>query len=111
MTIQPPAIRGLRDTQRDFDRYQRLAFGGRSPEFFALEMCGECGELANLEKKIWRDPARQDCVAALPDEAADIYISLMNYCNSRGIDLEDAVVRKLDRIEQLRLEGRMGPTA
>lgn len=108
MTFVPPIVRGIRDTQADFNRYQNEAFGARSPEFFALELAGECGELANLEKKIWRDPSRSDCRAALPDEAADVLIALMNYCNSRGIDLESAVVAKLERIEQRRLQGAMG---
>lgn len=108
MSFKPPAVVGVAETQRDFHRYQSEAFGQRSPEFFSLELCGECGELANLEKKIWRDPSREDCRQSLPDEAADVFIALMNYCNSRGIDLHQAVTRKLERIELRRSQGLMG---
>lgn len=87
---------GLSDIQRAFDIYQNEFFIARPPEFFALELCGEAGELANLEKKRWR--GQQIADAATADEAADVLISLMNFANARGIDLTSAVVDKLRRI-------------
>lgn len=83
--------------QQGFDAYQQAAFIARAPEFFCLELCGEAGELANLEKKVWKghDIAHAD----LADEAADVFIALMNYCNARGIDLSHAVSNKLLRIK------------
>lgn len=87
---------GLFDIQRAFDVYQNEFFIARPPEFFALELCGEAGELANLEKKRWRGQQISD--AATADEAADVLISLMNFANARGIDLTSAVVDKLRRI-------------
>ena len=45
---------GLDPIQRAFDAYQSACFIARPPEFFALELSGETGELANLEKKRWR---------------------------------------------------------
>ncbi|MFZ9518875.1 MAG: hypothetical protein ACO3A4_00200 [Silvanigrellaceae bacterium] len=89
--------------------YQLRAFGQRSASFFALELAGECGELANLEKKLWRDPNCAIEPRAIADEAADVFIALMNYCNARGIDLEPSVVDKLRRIEERRKSGSMGP--
>jgi len=37
--------------QQNFDDYQKEFFPERSPQFFCLELNGEAGELANLEKK------------------------------------------------------------
>jgi NTP pyrophosphatase (non-canonical NTP hydrolase) len=107
-SLTPPQVTGIQATQQEFDRYQNQAFPARVPEFFALELAGECGELANLEKKLWRDPSRSDCLEKLGDEAADVFISLLNYCNSRNISLESCVKDKLERIEQRRTAGLMG---
>ncbi|MFN4985182.1 MAG: hypothetical protein ACK5GI_03460 [Ignavibacteria bacterium] len=87
---------GLGDIQRAFDIYQNEFFIARPPEFFALELCGEAGELAKLEKKRWRGQDISDQHTA--DEAADVLISLINFANARGIDLTSAVVSKLARI-------------
>lgn len=109
--LAPPRVEGLAQTQESFLDYQLRAFGQRSASFFALELAGECGELANLEKKLWRDPARMIDAQQLSDEAADVFIALMNYCNARGIELQDAVRNKLTRIEERRRAGMMGPTS
>jgi NTP pyrophosphatase (non-canonical NTP hydrolase) len=87
---------GLGDIQAAFKVYQHEFFIERPPEFFALELCGEAGELANLEKKRWRGQSISD--EATADEAADVLISLINFANARGIDLTSAVVSKLSRI-------------
>jgi NTP pyrophosphatase (non-canonical NTP hydrolase) len=108
--LTPPEVQGLAPTQLSFLDYQLRAFGQRSASFFALELAGECGELANLEKKLWRDPERAVDSQHLSDEAADVFIALMNYCNARGITLESAVQSKLERIELRRQQGQMGPT-
>ncbi len=109
--LNPPLVTGLAETQKSFLEYQLKAFGQRSPSFFALELAGEVGELANLEKKIWRDPERDVDLTQLSDEAADVFIALMNYCNARGLALESAVSNKLERIEKRRCAGAMGPVA
>ena len=46
-----PNTSRLGDLQAEFDLYQMKHFPKRSSAFFALELCGEAGELANLEKK------------------------------------------------------------
>lgn len=109
--LKPPEVQGLAVTQKSFLAYQLQAFGQRSPSFFALELAGEVGELANLEKKIWRDPQSDPDMLKLSDEAADVFIALMNYCNARGIELEESVSSKLERIEKRRCSGAMGPVA
>lgn len=89
-------LRNVSVVQTEFDRYQRAGFIERPPEFFALELCGEAGELANIEKKRWRGTSIDEQHRA--EEAADVFISLMNFCNAAGIDLSSAVARKLENI-------------
>lgn len=88
--------------QRGFAAYNRAAFPPRPPEFFALELAGEAGEVANKEKKVWK--GRDIPLADLADEAADVVIAAVNYANARGIDLGAAVGAKLREIERRRLE-------
>lgn len=86
--------------QSRFAAYQKENFPERSPEFFCLELCGEVGELANLEKKQWKGMVVKH--EQFADEAADALIALVNYTNARGIDLGSAVKTKLGIIEQQR---------
>lgn len=96
----------LNQIQLGFDAYQNDCFDKRPPEFFCLELNGEAGELANLEKKSWKgkviSPDRFE------DEAADVLIALFNYANARNINLGEAVHTKLLTIEEKRifLEGK-----
>jgi NTP pyrophosphatase (non-canonical NTP hydrolase) len=90
----------LKDIQALFDAYQQTYFMERPPEFFALELCGEAGELANLEKKRWK--GKEIAHTAIADEAADVFIALMNFANARSIDLAQAVCDKIQRIEHKR---------
>lgn len=92
----------IANIQREFDNYQNEYFPERSPQFFCLELNGEAGELANLEKKKWK--GREVSNDKIADEAADVFIALMNYVNSREINLEKAVLNKLNIIESIRIE-------
>lgn len=96
----PSRYEGLRILQREFDTYQQQAFPHRPSRFFSLELCGEAGELANLEKKEWK--GREMPAEEFDDEAADVCIALLNYANSRGIDLAAAVEAKMAEIERRR---------
>lgn len=93
----PRGYGGLRALQGEFRRYQAAAFPPRPSRFFALELAGETGELANLEKKAWKGRPVDD--ADFRDEAADVCIALLNFANSRGIDLAAAVEKKMRRID------------
>ncbi len=97
----PSAYGAVSTLQREFRRYQDAAFPPRSSRFFALELAGETGELANLEKKRWKGRPVAD--ADFEDESADVCIALLNFVNSRGIDLANAVERKMRRIDAARL--------
>lgn len=96
----PSSWEALARLQREFDAYQRQAFPVRPSEFFALELCGEAGELANLEKKAWK--GRPVAAADFAEEAADVVIAVLNYANTRGIDLAERVREKMARIESRR---------
>ncbi|MCC5875247.1 MAG: hypothetical protein JJU11_03410 [Candidatus Sumerlaeia bacterium] len=98
-----PLVSPLSAMQGGFNAYQDACFTARPGEFFALELNGEAGELANLEKKRWKGKAIPD--QALGDEAADVLIALVNYCNARGLDLAGHVAAKLVEIERRRSEG------
>jgi NTP pyrophosphatase (non-canonical NTP hydrolase) len=99
--LQSTVLNRLRAIQSAFDDYQTSCFVERPSEFFALELCGEAGELANLEKKCWRGQEIE--APRIADEAADVFIALMNYCNARGIELDVAVSTKISRIQPSRL--------
>lgn len=108
--LLPAAYSGLRTLQQQFDAYQKAAFPERPSRFFSLELCGEAGELANLEKKVWKGRAIAD--EDFVDEAADVLIALLNYANSRGIDLAAAAEAKMARIDRRRVaEGGESPEA
>lgn len=94
--LQQKVADGVPAVQAAFDAYQTACFIERPSEFFALELTGEAGELANIEKKRWKGAPYDEEHRA--DEAADVFISLMNFCNAAGIDLTEAVVKKLERI-------------
>lgn len=96
----PELEQALRTAQDGFARYNAAAFPSRPPEFFALELAGEAGELANKEKKLWKGRAIPP--EDLADEAADVVIAAVNYANARGLDLAGAVARKLREIERRR---------
>jgi NTP pyrophosphatase (non-canonical NTP hydrolase) len=87
--------------QEKFDIYQKNCFTQKPAEFFCLELNGEAGELANIEKKQWKGKKVE--FSKYEDEAADVFIALMNYCNARGVNLEKAVIDKLTKIEFKRI--------
>lgn len=91
----------LQTVQDEFDKYQNRCFPKRTPEFFCLELNGEAGELANIEKKQWK--GKDIPHDKFEDEAADVLIALMNYCNARKVNLGAAVKTKLQKIEAKRL--------
>ena len=96
----PTAYSGLKKLQQQFKEYQEQAFPPRPARFFSLELCGEAGEIANLEKKEWKNV--EIATADLAEEAADTAIALLNYANARGIDLAAEVEQKMSKIDEKR---------
>lgn len=87
----------LERIQKGFDIYQKGYFKQKSSEFFCLELNGEAGELANYEKKQWKGDLID--ISNFEDEAADVFIALMNYANEKNINISEAVQKKLNKIE------------
>ncbi|MCO5249998.1 MAG: hypothetical protein M9949_01080 [Candidatus Kapabacteria bacterium] len=90
----------LERVQLGFDDYQKECFISRPSEFFCLELNGEAGELANIEKKAWK--GKEIPHEQFESEVADVLIALMNYCNAKGVNLGQAVSDKLKLIEEKR---------
>jgi NTP pyrophosphatase (non-canonical NTP hydrolase) len=101
--LLPRSYDGIAALQREFQQYQQEAFPTREANFFALELNGEAGELANLEKKVWK--GQPILPENFDDEAADVLIALLNYANARGVDLASAARLKMNKIEQKRRDG------
>lgn len=81
---------------RDWRRYH-------SPRNLAMALSVEASEL--LELFLWTSdegpqPATPERARAAADEAADVMICLLNFCDRMGIDLGAAVLDKLARTEQ-----------
>jgi len=79
--------------ERDWGRYH-------SPRNLAMALSVEAGEL--LELYLWAaDDGPQPPVASrtpkVADEAADVLICLLNFCDQAGIDLAAAVASKVAR--------------
>ncbi len=93
--------------ERDWGQYH-------SPRNLAMALSAEAGELLALY--LWceddgpqpRVPSREDKV---PQEIADVAICLLNLCEMAGVDLAEAVERKLAKNEAKypvdRVKGRM----
>lgn len=99
--LMPTQYDAIHLLQQEFDRYQKSGFPERGANFFALELNGEAGELANLEKKVWK--GKEIPHELFEDETADVFIALMNYANARGVNIADAVQRKMAVIEEKRI--------
>jgi NTP pyrophosphatase (non-canonical NTP hydrolase) len=83
-------VRAFAD-ERDWGRFH-------SPRNLAMALSVEAGEL--LELYLWTaDDAAPtpERTALAADEAADVMICLLNFCDRAGIDLGQAVVSKLAR--------------
>jgi NTP pyrophosphatase (non-canonical NTP hydrolase) len=69
-----------------------------SPRNLAMALSVESAEL--LELFLWTEdagpqPATAARAARVADEAADVLLCLLNFCDRTGIDLETALVEKL----------------
>lgn len=80
---------------RDWSRYH-------SPRNLAMALVVEASEL--LELYLWTEdggpqPLRPERAPKVADEAADVLICLLNFCERAGIDLAAALDAKLDNAE------------
>lgn len=96
-----------------FELHQKMtghlfpSYSNTDERFLALALCGECGELANMIKKRWRDGV--DLSAEIREEIADIriYLELLAKCfDVHGEKLDEEVYRKMLKVAE-RFESRI----
>lgn len=97
MTDETTRIADLRarlrafNAERDWARYH-------SPRNLAMALSVEAGEL--LELYLWSGDGELPVAERAPrvaDEAADVLITLLNFCEAAGIDLAAAAAAKIDK--------------
>jgi NTP pyrophosphatase (non-canonical NTP hydrolase) len=80
-------------------RYLFPPYSSDDERFLTLALCGECGELANMIKKRWRDGV--DLTEEIREEICDIrvYLELVARCfGIEGDKLDQNVQRKLEKV-------------
>lgn len=95
-------------TMKDFQKYvkdmviERGFDKGTVPETFMLflEECGEFAKAARKYQKMRLDEKSEKFIVA--EEAADVFIYLLDICNHLNVDLEDAF-RKKEEKNKLRI--------
>lgn len=86
---------------RQMTRHLFQAYSSSDERFLTLALCGECGELANMIKKRWRDNV--DLSEEIKDEIADvrIYLELLAKCfDIEGEKLDARVEQKLAKVAE-----------
>ncbi len=84
------------------------------PNFWALSLAGEAGEVADWHKKHWRDRAEgrgtqhSPTLSELRSELGDVMICLALLAEAHGIDLTKATLDKLREIHRRIAQGRQG---
>jgi NTP pyrophosphatase (non-canonical NTP hydrolase) len=93
-----------------------------SPADWSNALAGECGEVCNAVKKLRRvedgisqasDPrTREEAIRDIAEECADTFLYLDLLCQRLGINLDEAVVAKFNRVsEREGFPQRIGPDA
>lgn len=94
-----------------YDPQRKLAL---DPNFWALSLAGEAGEVANWHKKHWRDRAEgrgeefSPSFDELKSELGDVMICLALLAEAHGINLTEATLEKLREINRRIAQGRQG---
>ena len=99
MRDQDTTLTNLRDLLRQFNEEREWA-QYHSPRNLAMALSVEAGEL--LELYLWSadqgpQPPVESRQPKVADEAADVMICLLNFCDRAGVDLAAAVERKVER--------------
>ena len=86
-------------TQRDWDQFH-------SPKNMAICLSVEASELLTLytwtesDERQGAPGTEAPSKEAVADEAADVFLSLLSFCRSAGVDLLDASHRKLSKLSE-----------
>lgn len=103
----------------ELNEYQRLAHEtshntmiGNDPLLYpVLGLCGECGELANKVKKIYRDSGGYPSIderAALIDELSDVMWYAAEIATQLGVDLSAVAKANLAKLASRANRGVIG---
>ena len=110
MTDEQTTIAAIKEQLHDFN-YQRDWGQYHSPRNLAMALSVEAAELLALY--LWSSdegpqPPVSSRIPRVEEEAADVLICLLNFCNKTGIDLAAAVEKKMKKnnrkypVEQVR---------
>lgn len=75
-------------------------FGVNHPTFWGCALAGEAGEVANILKKYERDGFLDNY--KLAEELADVFIYVVLTARVHHINLQDAILRKLEVVAKRR---------
>lgn len=76
-------------------------FGQPHLSYWGCALAGEVGELCNLIKKFERDGQKME-IHQVGDELADIFIYLQLTAEVLQIDLQEAILRKIEIVKKRR---------
>lgn len=96
MLSKPKKI--VAEFNREFNLPTEKSF--ENMKFYALELAGEVGELANIIKKMWRSGESLELQEKLKEETADVLISYLLFLNASGIDIESAFEEKISKLRE-----------
>jgi NTP pyrophosphatase (non-canonical NTP hydrolase) len=93
---QRDSLDTLRDRLRDFAR-ERDWERYHTPKNLSAALAGEAGELVAVLQWARDEADLTPYLDDLTDEAADVLIYLVRFCDVAGIDLIDAAGRKIEK--------------
>lgn len=83
-------------TAVDVRSKREFGVAGWTTSNWAVALAGEVGELCNFVKKEFRDGPNSELDQNIEDEIADVFIYLIAISLDRGMNLEEATVRKFN---------------
>ena len=79
--------------------------------YLALGLAGEAGEVADLIKKLYRNYSPAGSVYTitddLRDELGDVLWYLVNMCLAAGFDLEEVMIRNVEKLRERKVKGEL----
>ena len=70
--------------------------------YLCLAMCGECGEVANLQKKMIRD--KTDHTERILEELGDVLYYVATYAEKLGSSLDQIAHANLEKLKEHKLQ-------
>lgn len=84
-----------------YDNFSEVVLGPKYPELMILGIMEELGELCHAHgKRESKTRVNEDHTENIKDAIGDIFIFLMSYATSQGLDLEDIIVNTWNEVRQ-----------